>query len=127
MIDADTHNVQQIGIKSDGRGDASRIDDRSLAQGHDRHVRLPKNGLRDDVHRIGVVEDSRVRTYSLDIRKDALEHVDRSESHEQPARALRLLADHAVRQWDPLVKGAGLEPARPEAREHGIRTEETFP
>jgi hypothetical protein len=40
--------------------------------------------------------------------------------HHQAARALRLLPDHAVLERDPLVERARLEPARPEAGQHGV-------
>ena len=50
----------------------------------------------------------------------ALHHVDRAQRHEEPARALRLLADDAVRERDPLVEHARLEAARAVAGEDGV-------
>ena len=49
-----------------------------------------------------------------------MQHVDGAQRHEEPAGALRLLADHAVLERDPLVLDAGREAAGPEAREHRV-------
>ena len=49
-----------------------------------------------------------------------LHRVDRAQRHEEAARAVGLLADHAVLERDALVERARLEAARPVAGEHGV-------
>ena len=79
-----------------------------------------RRGLGHDVHRVGVVEDPRPRRDPFEVRQDALEHVDRAQRHEEPARALGLLADDPVLERDALVEHAGLEAAGPVARQDRI-------
>ena len=79
-----------------------------------------RDRLGDDVHRVRVVEDPRVRADLLHLRADVLQHVDRPQGHEEAAGALSLLADEAVIEGDALVEHPSLEPSWPEGREHGV-------
>ena len=94
--------------------------DRPLAERDERHVGVRRHGLREHVDRIRVVEDPRVRADVLDVGEDALHRVDRAQRHEEAARPLRLLADDAVLERDPLVEHARREAARPIAREDRV-------
>ena len=102
------------------RGQLTREDDRALAERDERDVAVARPRLRDDVDRVGVVEDLRARRHLGQLGRHLLQHVDRAQRHEEPARPLRLLADHALRERDPLVVHARLEAAGPEARQHGV-------
>jgi hypothetical protein len=75
------------------------------------------HGLGDDVDRVRVVEDARA---VWEVLQDLPHDVDRAQRHEQAARPLRLLADHAVGERDLLVQHARLEPARPVAGQHRV-------
>ena len=78
------------------------------------------DGLGDDVDRVRVVEDPRARAGDRDVVEDLPHDVDRAQGHEEAARALRLLADHAVRERDALVEHARLEAAGPVARQDRV-------
>jgi hypothetical protein len=79
-----------------------------------------RDGLGDDVHRVRVVEDPHARAGGRDVVEDLAHHGDRAQRHEEAARPLRLLPDHAVAERDLLVEHAGLEPAGAEARQDRV-------
>ena len=120
VVDADHRRLQLVRVEAGGLGDPAREDDRSLAERHGRDVGVGRHRLRNDVDRVGVVEDPRVRGDRGEVVGHVLHHGDRPQRHEEAARPLRLLADHTVLERDALVECAGLEPAWPEARQHRI-------
>ena len=120
VVEPDARDVEPRRVEPGGLGDLLGEDDRPLAQRHERHVGVVGHRLGDDVDRVRVVEDPRARARDRHVVEDALHHVDRAQRHEEAARPLGLLADHAVRERDPLVEHARLEAAGPVARQHGV-------
>ena len=98
--------------------------DRPLAERDALDRRVVRHGLGHEVHGVRVVEEPRVRADLLHLRADVLEDGDRPERHEESARPLRLLADHAVVERDPLVLGPGTEAAGAKRREDGVAVAE---
>ena len=120
MVETDHDRLELVGDESAGPGDLVREVDRALAERDERHARVRRHGLREDVDRIGVVEDPRLRADVLDVGEDALHRVDGPQRHEEAARPLRLLADDAVLERDALVQHTRRKAARPIARKNRI-------
>src|SRR2546421_8541669 len=52
--------------------------------------------------------------------------MDRPQRHKEAARSLRLLANHAIFEWDAFIKIAGLKASRAKTRQDGIAVLQTF-
>ena len=124
VVQPDHRHVEERGIEPGRFGDLGGEVDRPLAERDDLHGRVVRDRLGHDVHRVRVVEDPRVRADLLHLGADVLQHVDRAERHEEAAGPLRLLPDEAVVERDALVEHPGVEPSRPEGREHGVTVDE---
>ena len=111
VVEADARDVELLRVEPGGLGELLREDDRALAERDERDVGVVGHRLGDDVDRVRVVEDPRAGAGDRDVVEDPLHHLDRAQRHEEAARTLRLLADHAVRERDPLVEHARLEAA----------------
>ena len=120
VVEAHQRGVQPRGIESRVARHTGRELERALAQRDRGDGRVVRDGLRHDVHGVGVVHERRARCQPLDVGHHALHHPDRPERHEESAGALRLLADDAMAERDPLVEHAGLEAPGPEAGEDDI-------
>src|SRR2546428_347246 len=79
-------------VEAGGLCDLVREVDRALAERDDLDRRVVGDRLGDDVDGVRVVEDPRVRADPLHLAADVLQHVDRSQRHEEASRALGLLA-----------------------------------
>ena len=120
VIQPDHDGLELIAVEPAGPCDLVGEVDRPLAERDERHARVGRHGLREHVDRIRVVEDPRLRADVLDVGEDALHRVDRAQRHEEAARPLRLLADDAVLERDPLVEDTRRKAARPIARKNRI-------
>src|SRR5437588_9409981 len=83
-------------------------------------------GFRDNVYRIRIVEEASMRTHSFHIFNDTFHDMDRPQRHKEAARSLRLLANHAIFEWDAFIKIAGLKASRAKTRQDGIAVLQTF-
>ena len=120
VIEPDHHRVDFLGVEVGGLRQHPREDDRPLAQRDGGDGTVVGDRLGDDIDRVGVVEQACLRADRLHIGDDPLHHVDRTQRHEEPAGALRLLADHAIFEWDALVEMPRLEAAGPKTRQHRV-------
>jgi hypothetical protein len=120
VVEPDARDVEQRGVEAGRLGQLLREHDRAFAERDERHVGVVADGLRHHVDRVRVVEDPRARARDRHVVQDALHHVDRAQRHEEAARPLGLLPDHAVRERDALVEHARLEATGPVAREHRV-------
>src|SRR5262245_33480345 len=93
MIEADGEGIELVRIEADKRNILAVGDDRPLAERDGGERRMVRHRLRDDVDRIGVVEEPRPGTDGLHFRDDVLHDVDGAQRHEEAAGPLRLLAD----------------------------------
>ncbi len=120
VVDARQVGVQLVRVQARRFRHHRREDDWPFAEGDYRDRGVVRDGLRHDVDRVGVVEDPRIRGHVGEVRADLAHDLGRAQRHHQPARSLRLLADHAVLQRDALVHRPGREVARPETGQHGV-------
>jgi hypothetical protein len=81
---------------------------------------MPRDRLGNDIDGIRVVEDPGTGAHCLDILHDFPHDGDRAQGHEEPARPLGLLPDHAVFQGNRFVEVSRLEAPWPVAGEHGV-------
>src|SRR5207244_2763985 len=102
-------------------------DDRPLAQGNDRDIGVVADRFGNDVDRVGVIDEYRPRAHSFHVGYYAAHSVDRAQRHEEAARPLRLLADHAVLERHALVDVARFEATGAEAGEHSVAIGEPRP
>src|SRR5437763_12743250 len=82
--------------------------------------------FRDDVYRIRIVEETSMRTDGFHIFNDAFHDMDRAQRHKEAPRSLRLLANHAIFEWDAFIKIAGLKASGAKTRQDGIAVLQTF-
>ena len=78
------------------------------------------DGLRNDVHRVGVVIEASVGADNFHIFNDAFRHMNGAQRHKESTRPLSLLANYAVFEWHAFVKIAGLKASGTETRQDGI-------
>src|SRR5437588_12712596 len=84
------------------------------------------HGLRDDVHRIRIVEEASTRTDGLHIFDDAFHDMNRTQRHKEASGSLRLLANHTILEWDTFIKIASLEASRAKTRQNGVAPLQAF-
>ncbi len=126
MIEADRDGIQPVRVEADQRGVVAIGNDGPLAERNGRNAGVMGHRLRDDVDRIGVVEEPRARAHRLHVLDDAAHDVNGAQRHEEAARTLRLLADDAVLERDRLVEVARLKAPNPEARQHRVAARQTL-
>ena len=110
----------QIASEESRARDATREDDRPFAQRDGRNIGVMRDRLGDDVDRVGIVEQSRVWANRFHISDYTLHDVNRAQRHEEAARPLRFLADHAMLERDRFIDVARCEAARSEAGQHRV-------
>ena len=120
VVEADHRRAHPRGVETRGLRELRGEVVGALAQRHERDRGVSRPRLRHDVDRVRVVEDARLRADGLDVGRERLHHLDRTERHEEPADPLRLLPDQPVAVGGALVERTGLEAARPEAREDRV-------
>ncbi len=101
------------------RGELALQPDRHVAQ-PDRAVPGLEQGAGDDAHRVGEVDDPRVRVGPAYPLGDVQHHRHRAQRLGEPARAGRLLADAAALQRPRLVLLPGRLPADPQLEQYGV-------
>src|SRR6266516_683503 len=86
-----------------------------------------RHSFRDEIDRIGVIEEPGVGTDRLYILDDTFHNLYRAQRHEEAARSLRFLANDAMFERNALVEIASLEAAGLEACQNGVTPLESFP
>src|SRR5690348_11299450 len=70
--------------------------DRAFAKRDSRNGTMMRDGFRDEINRIGIVEEVGLRTDRLHIRNDLFDNSDRAQSHKESPWPLCLLANDSI-------------------------------
>ena len=119
---------QLAGVPADGPRLVQHGPHRHVAQAHDFiPVAVPHHRLGDHSAGIGKVDQPGVGAELFHVLHNAQDHRDGAEGFEHAAGAVGLLAQHPIREGDPLVLDPGVQKAHPELGGDKVRPGQSLP
>jgi len=126
MIKPNRYSIQLTGVQPGHLSIILVVHDRPFAERSCGNRRMVGGSFRNDINRIGIIEESGPGTNCLHILNDAFHDVNRAQRHEESARPLCFLANHAILERNTFIKMASLKSTRPETRQNGVTSLQAF-